>query len=847
MSQHQFVWLPGQQIDHGAGFSSLRGAPPRRETEGTNRWVLARGAFEVPTGVTAAEIAITVDGRYRIWLNGVPIGRGPVRATPAFQRYDAHDVVAQVRPGRNVVAVLVHVPGIDLAWYETMRGGWQPVFGDGGLYLRIRADGPGWSIAVEADEGWRIVESHAWNRDTPRAGWGQDFIEDFDARQLDPAWIEPAFDDRGWPHARLMRSTGSPAECARGWGLVEPFPALIRSELLPPQEREVLPSAWLWIRPVVPRPDLPIDRRLYEERLDVSDPALADGLDALLCDDGAGAVIRTTAGRDTALLLRFDPYHAGRPFIEIEAKGGEVVELAVAEALPGEHGRGEAGDGLRGEGHLGCTHLFRYVARPGRQRFDASTWTAVRAMQIVVRDAPDGVRIIRAGSVATCYRIEEEGAFSSTDPLLDQLWLVGRHTVRQCMHDAWVDCPGREARQWIGDAIVQFDIAVRAMGPGVFPLHRQFLMQVAESQRADGLARMFAPGDITAEGLTIPDCTLLWIIGAERFWMESGDAATIEAIMPAMERAVNWCERMRNAHGLIADVPHWHFIEWADIGRTGEAAAFNALQVGALAALARLADAVERPRLAARCRTMAAATAASLASRHWDETRGVYVDSVDPESGARAPRVSQHANALMLLFDIGPRERWLRILAAITDRSRLKLTAAPPIVLVGEAFDPVCDVVRANSFFAHFVYGGIAHAGGFAWVVEDMRATYGPMLATGTATLWESFHPGASLCHGFSATPTWQLSAHALGITPTRPGFAAFAVDPNPGGLAAAKGVVPTPHGPIAVDWRVTGRRLQMRVRHPDACRMEFADRPGLRLLSCADEDGAVGLEFGLD
>jgi hypothetical protein len=42
-----FVWLPTQRIDHSAGFATLRGAPLRREDEGTNRWILARGSFRL--------------------------------------------------------------------------------------------------------------------------------------------------------------------------------------------------------------------------------------------------------------------------------------------------------------------------------------------------------------------------------------------------------------------------------------------------------------------------------------------------------------------------------------------------------------------------------------------------------------------------------------------------------------------------------------------------------------------------------------------------------------------------------------------------------------------------------
>jgi alpha-L-rhamnosidase len=158
-----------------------------------------------------------VDGRYRAWLNGRPLGRGPTRASPAFQRFDSYEFEAVA--GENLLAVLIHVPGIDLAWYETAKGGWQPVFGDGGLYADIASpDGE------PAEIDWRLEESDAWRRDTPREGWGQDHIEDFDARRLDPAWMEPGFDDGLWLRARPMISLGNADEWARGYGRVEPFP-----------------------------------------------------------------------------------------------------------------------------------------------------------------------------------------------------------------------------------------------------------------------------------------------------------------------------------------------------------------------------------------------------------------------------------------------------------------------------------------------------------------------------------------------------------------------------------------------------------------------------------------------
>lgn len=822
-----FVWLPGQAHNHAAGFATLRGAPLRREAEGTNRWILARGLIDAHDAASA-QLRLTVDGRYRAWMNGAPFGRGPVRSSPRFQRYDVYEVALERK--RTILALLVHVPGVDLAWYETMKGDWQPVFGDGGIYADLTVGGELNSME------WRLIESEAWRRGTPRAGWGQDFIEDVDARLLDPSWIENDFDDSSWPLAKSMVSIGDTAARARGFGCVEPFPQLIPSGIPSRSETPVYPARLAWVKAVEPRPELELDKRLYCEKLHSAPQGLVENPAALLSPDDDTAVVRTQGEHDTALMLEFDPYHAGHPFIEIEANGGEVIELAIAEAMPGEFGRRSVSDGLQLEGDLGVSHVSRYTARPGRQRFERFNWSAVRAMQVVVRNAPDGLRIIRIGSLATHYPAESLGEFECSDPVLNRLWQVGRYTVQQCMHDAWVDCPGREARQWIGDAAVQFDVGSVAFGPSVYPLHAQFLRHAAEGQRQDGLVRMFGPGDIGPDAVVIPDFTLLWMLTAERYHAESGDDATIREIFPAIERALSWFERQAGPNSLLADVPHWHFIEWAHLDRSGESAPINALYAGALGALASLAVAVGREDLAKVCLDRRSKISDALNQRHWNEERGCYVDCVDTATDTQGSRISQHANALMLLFDLAPQERRARILEVITNETRLKLTAAPPIVPYAPPFDEASDIVRANTFFAHYVYQGLVRAGAFDWVLQDMRRLYGPMLESGTATLWESFAPTASLCHGFSATPVFQLSRHCLGIAPAMPGYSHVLFAPNAGDLEWARGIVPTPSGAIEVSWHREGRYLKATLTHCDGMSVSTAKNAALRLIesSCS-------------
>jgi len=814
----KFIWLPDQPVNHAAAFASLRSAPARRTDEGVNRWILARRRFSLDSAAIRATLNLTTDGQYLAWINGRRIGSGPVRSAPWCQRVNQHPVAGALVPGNNVIAVLIHVPGIDLAWYETMKGGWQPAFGDGALFAELRIETASSALCIVSDETWRMCQSTAWRRDTERAGWGLGFIEDFDANQLDPAWTSEAYDDAAWSTARIMRTEGDAVARARGWGPVMPFPLLQPAEIPQATESRRLPDQILWIRPVDPAPQLPLQRRLYEERLLQPDNSLGQQLDALLDGSGSGATVITRTGSDTALMVAFSPCHAGRPFLEIEAHGGEIIDVAVDEAVPGQFGRGACDDGLRRQGDLQPAHLFRYHTRPGRQYFEAFNRTSIRAMQLVVRNAPRGIRLLNVGTVATHYPARVEASFTCSDATLTRLWNTAQHTVLQCMHDAWVDCPGREGRQWVGDAVVQFDVAACAFGPSVYPLQRQFLRQVAESQRQDGLVRMFAPGDTTADSLVIPDFTLLWVIGAARYHQLAADIDCIEIILPAIERALAWFERLRGRDGLLCDLPHWHFIEWAALGRDGQSAPVNALWVGALDACAYLSGEAGRTRLANHCKDLRDGVARALNERHWDETRGLYVDSVDPATGARGLRTSQHTNALLMLFGIAPRERWPRMLDAITDERRLRLTAAPPIVPQADAFDERQHVVRANSFFAHFIYDAIARAGRSDWVLRDMLGNFGPMLQAGATTLWESFSPAASLCHGFSATPAYQLTRHVLGIQPPEPGETRMRIRPDPGALEWAQGTYSGRCGALRIEWRRTGPALVVTVDHAEAC-----------------------------
>lgn len=841
----RFIWIPAQPVDpHGS--RSVYLGRPRRENE-TNRWFFFRKAFELAEAPTQAPFSITVDGRYQLFVNGDRIGRGPVRCSPLFQRYDEYDIAGHLRTGRNALAILIHSLGVDAAFYETTKGLWQPTFGDGGLWADGHAESPSGNVDLASDETWLCLQSDAWERNTERANHSLGFIEDLDGSRLPTGWTAPDFDDSAWDLARAMVAGGGGPQAPYGGMETRPFPVLLPRGVPQLEERPVAAARVVWARGLAALTELPLHRRAYEEPFAELDADALRRPEDLLKLAGGAAVIRTAPGRDVAVLLDFGAIMTGYPMIEVAGRGGEVVEIACAEGLPGEWDAGgpPADARITRKPWLGHdAHICRYHLRAGAQRFERFEWCAIRWMQLTVRDAPDGVTIRGLGANLTNYPVEQRGRFACSDRLLEKLWSTGAYTLRQCMHDAWEDCPSREQRQWLGDVTVENLVGHAAFGPCVAPLTAKFLLQAAESQRPDGLTQMFAPGDHRTDGTLIPDWTLQWILCAADHWRLTGDLATTEAIFPSVLKALAWFERQLDHNGLVADLPYWHFMDWAGVGREGEACAFNAQLAGAFAAAALLARAVGWEPAAARLDAHAAAHAAALNARHWDERRGVFVDVVDPLTGEQQAQVSQHASAAMTLWGRADPDRLRRALARITDSARLTFTAAPPIAPEGDDLDPEDGVVLANTFYSHFVYEALAETGQFDVALAQMRERFGPMLESGATTLWESFRPSASLCHGFSASPTWQLSRRMLGVAPAQPGFAAILVTPNLAGLDHASGVVPTSAGDVEVRLERDADGFAAFIAAPADVPMQIAAAPGLRLRSSAGGRGAYEARF---
>jgi len=283
-------------------------------------------------------------------------------------------------------------------------------------------------------------------------------------------------------------------------------------------------------------------------------------------------------------------------------------------------------------------------------------------------------------------------------------------------------------------------------------------------------------------------------------WMDSGDRAWLSARYDALTSKL-LLGRTR-ADGLVtsdeAAIRQGDLVDWP----TGERDGFvftpvntvvNAFHLRTLALMAELADAIGRHADAERYRAREVATRAVFQVTLFDPVRGVYRD------GEGTEHASLHANLFPLAFGLVPQDQRERVTTWLRSRGM------------------ACSVYAAQYLLEALFENGASDAA-LALMTAPTDRSWAHMLESGTTITWEAwdqtFKPNQDWNHAWGAAPANLLPRFVLGIQPLSPGWGRARVRPHPGSLTRAEGKVPTPRGPVFVDW-TRGTTFRMALRLP--------------------------------
>lgn len=717
--------------------------------------------------------------------DGVEVARGPVRSDPRLAHYDIVDLAPALRAGVNVLAVTVRHFGTATSW-------WMPVpptysLGAGSVVLEAVL-GDEW---VVTDRDWRVHTGDAWKPVSMPGDVACLPLESFDARRHPHGWELPTFDDTHWSRATTILPVHTGAQ-GNAHPPSDPF------GMLRPPVRSAFPSGGI-------HPATLIDRRRSPGAVLIDDPAQQ------VCNDEAAGAVEVDGTQAEIDVMAFDLGHISAGTVRLDVRGaapGTVLDIAAAEHVDHNDHLAPLGQ------HAG----LRYVCSGDKngERFESLDVIGARHLHVSIR-SPDGAAVPEVGlAVSERLRPRPAGAsFACSDPLLDRIWQVGVRTVDLCALDAYVDCPTREQRAWTGDSVVHQMVDLVANPDWSMALWHP---QLAAAPRADGMLPMAAASDFAADDrMFIPDWSLHWVRSVHNLYRYTGDADLVAPLMPVIERTLRWFESyLDDDAGLLRHVSGWVLIDWASVYTNDCSSTLNALWVRALEDLAEMSDWLGNAGTAAWARSRRATVAAAF-DAFWDDDRGVYADHL--VDGVQQRPAAQHGGAAALAAGIVPEARVSRVVAGITDRSRLVRHSwvMDPVTVDGDSsgfvhlvtgypppsWDAEAQMVEAEPFFRYVLHDGLARAGR-ADLVAELCRDWGVFLDAGETT-WPECWQGGTRCHGWSSTPTRDLIVHTLGITPAEPGYASVRVAPALGDLEWASATVPTPHGPVHVEARRDG------------------------------------------
>lgn len=237
----------------------------------------------------------------------------------------------------------------------------------------------------------------------------------------------------------------------------------------------------------------------------------------------------------------------------------------------------------------------------------------------------------------------------------------------------------------------------------------------------------------------------------------------------------------------------WIFIDWAaGLSKKGEVSFEQLLFARSLETIALCANVADDKDAATQYNTLAADIRKKLFDIYWNDEKQALVHSrVD---GKQTENVTRYANMFGIFFNYFTEAQMQQVKKSVLLNDNIQKITTP--------------------YMRFYELEALCAMGEQDYVLKEMKDYWGGMLNLGATSFWEEYNPsqsgaehlamygrkfGKSLCHAWGASPIYLLGKYYLGVSPAKPGYEMYTIQPQLGGLQWMQGKVPTPDGDIEV------------------------------------------------
>ncbi|HEX2948985.1 MAG TPA: alpha-L-rhamnosidase C-terminal domain-containing protein [Armatimonadota bacterium] len=696
---------------------------------------------------TTVRIHVSADNRYRLMLDGMPVGRGPERGDPRHWRYESYDL--DLAPGEHTF--------IAMTWW---LGKLAPF-----AQMSVR---PGFLLAAEGDL-----------QQTLSTG-----IAEWECSSVDGMSFEPPANISSYIAGAKLVVDGTVFPW--GWetgnvGIWQPAMRITKA-VTTAIEYDIQPY-WVLTASTLPAM-LEVPRasgvvRFLTDLL-VSHPV---NMQAHLADEAlqwqqwiaGNEAIDIPAHTTRTAVIDLENYCCVFPVLRVSGGQGTVVRLDWSESLLVETNGWNKGnrDEIDGKYFVGAGEEFHPDGGMNRE-FTSLWWEAGRYLKVSIITGDEPVSLESLTLLETRYPLEMSGTFRCADYRVENIIPLAVRTLQMCAHENYMDCPYYEQLMYVGDTRLEVLTTYTMMPDDRLP--RKAIQTFNDSRGDSGLTQSRFPSLVTQ---FIPPFSLWWVGMVHDYWLWRNDPAFVRAQMPGVRSVMEYFRTLLRDDGLINPPHGWNFVDWVhgwhdgvpQDGQDAPSAIINLQCALSLIAKADLEDYFGEPQLAARDRETAVRMSEAVFQQFWSDEHGLLADDLG------FTHFSEHAQCLALLTGLVPHDY------------REKLVS-------GLLTDP--NLARTTIYFTHYLFETLYQLGQ-ADSIRKRLDLWCNLPDRGFFTLLESPEPNRSDCHAWGAHPLYHFYASFLGIRPAGAGFQQVRIAPQLGSLSWIEGTMPHPAGNISV------------------------------------------------
>ena len=764
-----WIWIPdwGAKDQAGAGIVCFR----------KNVWLSRE--------VKKADIEITADSRYKLYLNGVLVEFGPMKGDDQVWYLDSIDLAPYLRVGANVLAV-------EVLSYPVAHGmGNHGMFRSGcpGLYLKgYVQDVDGWRYDLSANESFSCRKLSDYQIEREEISFAP--LMFFEQSRHDPqfqGWQLPGYREEGWVKARLREYYELPEILKKENLLKRTIPFLHREEHVfsgVSNEAGSLAGKEAW------------EAFIRGEGEEILIPAHTH------------EVIELDAGEERTGFLTLA--YCGGKGAGLEILYSECYvrpEMYGTKNLPVKKDRTDAKNGQL-IGYTDNRILSGCGSEDSPEIYRPFWFRCFRYLRISIQTADQPLRLRNLKYETVGYPLRVLSRVETSDPTHARIWEISERTLRLCMHETYEDCPYYEQLQYIQDARLQilYTYAVAADDR----LARQCMDDFRRSQYHDGLLNCSYPN---YEVNIIPGFSIHYILMVYDHMMYFGDKKLLRHHFSTIARILDYFEEHLTEEGYVEKIggvngeqTNWSFVdwtpEWDDCEGAPSATRYGPITMESLEYVmglqhaAKIADYLGRKAVAEEWRERAWQVQEAVRTYCMGEN-GMLKDGPDVED------YSQHCQVFGILTD------------TLTDQVLEKRGTG--FVSVGDILSETIrhreSYTQCSVAMCYYLFRALEKTGLYAYT-DHYWDIWRRMLGNNCSTCTESEAYGRSECHGWGALILYELPSVVLGVRPQAPGYADMEIAPVAGYLRQAEGKVHTPRGDVYVQWKKDEKSGEILLSH---------------------------------